>query len=94
MLQELAVLASASIQNHYSQLCATKTTPTPVNLRDLPSCTSTYEAGLQEAAALQQQSVKQREKSAWQSIANLSSLSGCQLLCWLHLRPSGPGQTA
>ncbi|DBB08694.1 TPA: hypothetical protein ACH3X3_008229 [Trebouxia sp. C0006] len=32
--------------------------------------------------------------SAWQSAAKLSSLPRCQLLCWLHLRTSGPGQTA
>ena len=77
MLQELSVLASASIRNHYSQLCATKNTPITTILRDLPSCTSTYEAGLQEAAALQQQSMKQSTVKARISVAR-------ELMDWLQ----------
>ena len=51
MLQDLPVLSFAGIQN-----CQTHSIHN--NAIDLPLCTSTYEAGLQEAAALQQQSVK------------------------------------
>ncbi len=47
------------------------------NLRNLPCCTSTYEAGLQEAAALQQQSVKQSTVKARISVAR-------ELMDWLQ----------
>ena len=46
-------------------------------MRDLPSCTSTYEAGLQEAAAVQQQSVKQSTVKARISVAR-------ELMDWLQ----------